>query len=110
MSGGIYDYIYGRIDDIDILGGSLESPHRIAFQKLLKLVARAMHDIEWVDSGDYGTGDENKAIDDCFAFLTASPEIIAKAHAYDEFKLLITKFLEITPPTPRRECETRSQK
>lgn len=94
MSGGSYDYIYGRIEDLDILGRRSETPRRIAFQKLLKLVARAMHDIEWVDSCDSSPGDENEAIDACFAFLKASPDTITKAHAYDEFRSKILEFLK----------------
>jgi hypothetical protein len=35
---------------------------RKAFGKHLILVAKALHDIEWVDSCDYGEGDEVKAI------------------------------------------------
>lgn len=93
MSGGSYNYIYSQIDDLYILGSN-ETPRRVAFQKLLKLVARAMHDIEWVDSCDSSPGDENEAIDACFAFLTASPDIITKAHAYDEFRTKILEFLK----------------
>ncbi|HYF55874.1 MAG TPA: hypothetical protein VEA41_16590 [Salinarimonas sp.] len=40
---------------------SLEG-ERLWFAELLRLVGRAMHDIEWVDSGDYGPGDEVFAI------------------------------------------------
>lgn len=35
---------------------------RLWFAGLLKLVAQAMHDIEWVDSGDFGPGDEVESI------------------------------------------------
>lgn len=85
MSGGSYNYIYSDITQIRLHGvGS--NPRRAAFQQLLLLVANAMHDIEWVDSCDTSPGDENEAIDACFAFLSTSPEIIAKAHAFDELK------------------------
>lgn len=64
MSGGSYDYAYFKIDH---LADSIESrangnPLRVAFAKHLRLVAKAAHDIEWVDSGDYGGGDEEAAI------------------------------------------------
>jgi hypothetical protein len=64
MSGGSYDYAYFKIDH---LADSIESrangnPLRVAFAKHLRLVAKAAHDIEWVDSADYGKGDEEAAI------------------------------------------------
>lgn len=68
MSGGSYDYIYRNIEDVaDRLSDKNHSPLRRAFAKHLKLVAEAMHDIEWVDSGDYGTGDDVKAIEAVFS-------------------------------------------
>ena len=93
MSGGSYDYIGYKINEIEIRNIH-DDPRRMAFQKLLKLVGIAMHDIEWVDSSDYGPGDEYEAIDACFAFLKADPEIIIKSHAYDGLKELLKKFLE----------------
>jgi hypothetical protein len=62
MSGGHYDYVYSKIQGIYIDKGQEPIKERVWFQKLLKLVADAMHDIEWVDSGDYGEGDEMDAI------------------------------------------------
>ena len=55
MSGGSYEYVYHKIEDIEIWKQQ-SNPRRAAFAQLLKLVAKAMHDIEWVDSGDYGEG------------------------------------------------------
>lgn len=81
MSGGAYQYVHFQIENIELQEKS--DPRRMAFQKLLKLIAEAMHDIEWVDSGDMGAGDEHKAIDACFMFLGSDPTIIAKAHSYD---------------------------
>ena len=37
-------------------------PERAWFVRLLRAVARAAHDVEWVDSGDYELGDEVEAI------------------------------------------------
>ena len=39
-----------------------KSSLRRVFGAHLKNVATALHDIEWVDSGDYGAGDELEAI------------------------------------------------
>jgi hypothetical protein len=43
-------------------------PKRKAFKKLMALVAKAAHEIEYVDSGDCSPGDEHKAIDRVFKF------------------------------------------
>ena len=72
MSGGSYDYSYRRVEEF---AESLEADQRrvegrdkyatqerAEFAALLRVVAKAMHDIEWVDSCDYGAGDENDAI------------------------------------------------
>lgn len=65
MSGGSLNYLYRRLlYDADF---ACDTPERKAFAAHLKLVARALHDIEWVDSGDYGPGDENEAIRACLA-------------------------------------------
>lgn len=67
MSGGSYGYIYCKIEEMaDALSGRAQTPERIAFRSLLYKVAKAAHAVEWVDSADYGPGDENAAIRDCF--------------------------------------------
>jgi hypothetical protein len=64
MSGGSYNYAYRVVEDFaDSMSQS--SPARTAFYALLYRVAEAMHNVEWVDSGDYGKGDEDKAIMAC---------------------------------------------
>jgi hypothetical protein len=72
MSGGSYNYAYSHVDDV---AGAIESRHtdsplHLAFAAHLRLVAKAMHDIEWVDSYDYGPGDDLAAIR---AVLTSEP-------------------------------------
>jgi hypothetical protein len=65
MSGGSMNYLY-----IKLLSGAdfvQDSPERVAFAEHLKLVAQALHDIEWVDSGDYGLGGEVQAIRACLS-------------------------------------------
>lgn len=63
MSGGSLDYAYSRLESVadEILSRSERPEHR-AFAGHLYLVASALHDLEWVWSGDYGRGDELKAI------------------------------------------------
>ena len=63
MSGGSMNYLYAKV--LHCADFPLDTPEREAFAKHLKLVAQALHDIEWVDSGDYGPGDENAAIRAC---------------------------------------------
>lgn len=62
MSGGSWGYAYDGLDEVaERLSGSDDAERR-ALGTLLSRVAKALHDIEWVDSGDYGKGDELAAI------------------------------------------------
>ena len=65
MSGGSMNYLYSKV--LHQSEFALDTPEREAFAAHLKLVAQALHDIEWVDSGDYGPGDENAAIRACLS-------------------------------------------
>ena len=64
MSGGSYNYFCYRAEEVanEI---RTTTPLRRAFVTHLKKVAKAMHDIEWVDSGDNSPGDEDAAILNC---------------------------------------------
>lgn len=62
MSGGSWDYLCYKMEDA---GGRLrtsQTPDRKAFGVLMLKCAKAMHDIEWVDSCDMARGDEMAAI------------------------------------------------
>lgn len=63
MSGGSLDYVYGRVDDAaqNIMSRSRNPLHR-AFAKHLIKVSKALHDLEWVYSGDCSEPDEEEAI------------------------------------------------
>jgi hypothetical protein len=65
MSGGSYDYAYQRVRDVadEIEERHPEEAKHLAFAAHLRLVATAMRAIEWVDSCDYGPGDDHEAID-----------------------------------------------
>jgi hypothetical protein len=69
MSGGSYQYAFEKIEYLadDIRGTTLL---RRAFKTHLQKVAKACHDIEWVDSCDYAPGDENEAIKACLGEMT----------------------------------------
>jgi len=62
MSGGSYDYLCYKMEEAVESLINDKNPLRRAFGKKLQLFATAMHDIEWVDSDDYGLGDDEKAI------------------------------------------------
>jgi hypothetical protein len=62
MSGGSMNYLYSTLEYASF---DKSTPERKAFAKHIQLVAKALHDIEWVDSGDYGLGRENDAIRAC---------------------------------------------
>ena len=56
------EYLYLKVGDAADNLRLSNIPVRRAFGKHLKLVARALHDIEWVDSADCIEGDEVPAI------------------------------------------------
>ena len=62
MSGGSWNYCHEQIENIakDLLNH--KDPLRKALGRKMELIAKALHDIEWVDSGDYDPGREIEAI------------------------------------------------
>jgi len=71
MSGGSWDYFYSRLEDvatrlIDSNINQSEAVLRKALGVLLLKCSKALHDIEWVDSCDYGIGDEREALEAIF--------------------------------------------
>lgn len=75
MSGGSMNYLYSRIESD--LSFRLDTPKRRAFKAHMMKVIKALHDIEWVDSCDYGPGREVASIMAC---ITPS-DILAEAIA-----------------------------
>jgi Mg/Co/Ni transporter MgtE len=63
MSGGSWDYCYHKIDEMADKMSCQKEPLRRAFGEHLRNVAKAMHDVEWVDSCDTSPGDERAAIE-----------------------------------------------
>jgi hypothetical protein len=89
MSGGSYDYVYNKIEAISIRPSTAL---RRAFQAHLRLVAKAMHDIEWVDSGDTSPGDEDAAIRACLVPGAELDQLIREAKsARDELDSAIRR-------------------
>ena len=76
MSGGsYYNYAFSKIED---LAADLRrtTPLRKAFARHLVKVAKAVHDIEWVDSDDTSPGDKDAAIRDVLG-PTADAQVLA---------------------------------
>lgn len=64
MSGGSLDYVYERVERAAelVLAEGRDDLLIRAFGEHLKKVAKALHDLEWVWSGDKSPGDETAAI------------------------------------------------
>jgi hypothetical protein len=65
MSGGSFQYAYMKFADVASQLQKDRNPLRKALGKHIELIADAMHDIEWVDSGDYSAGKDLEAIKAC---------------------------------------------
>ena len=89
MSGGTMNYLYSKLEHEATF--TADTPERRAFAKHLKLVAKALHDIEWVDSGDYGPGDDTEAIRAC---LSSGATLEAAVEAAHEARKALTAELE----------------
>lgn len=80
MSGGRYNYAFRHVEDAAQEIAST-TPEREAFCAHLRKVSKALHDIEWVDSCDYGTGDENAAILACIGAEAVTEAAIVRLSA-----------------------------
>ena len=83
MSGGSLDYAYYLLNDsIDAIRSRADRAEHRAFVAHLVKVSQALHDIEWMFSGDTGPGDEIPAIMACISktdALDAAAESIRAA-------------------------------
>jgi len=84
MSGGSWDYLCYKMEDAAKNLLTEKCIYRRSFGDWMRLAAKAMHDIEWVDSCDYGEGDELEAIKkivnpkDCLNICMSDIEIMIK--------------------------------
>jgi len=63
MSGGSLDYVCYKLDDaIEVIERRSTTVLQTAFAAHLKDVSKALHDLEWVFSGDYTDGDDVEAL------------------------------------------------
>lgn len=97
MSGGSMDYLYSKL----LAGATFDpnTPERRAFFKHIEKVAQALHDIEWVDSGDYSKGMENEAIRACISEQQILDAMISWAR---EVESQLRKSIEQAEETLRR--------
>lgn len=68
MSGGSHDYAYLKLENIADSFWVEPKPieQEMARKKvaiILKYISKVCHDIEWIDSGDYGEEDWKKVIE-----------------------------------------------
>ena len=89
MSGGSWDYSFIRMEENALRLKSDEDPLRRAFGNKLLLFAKAMKNIEWVDSCDYGEGDDVEAIK---AALGNNVEELVMAELIIDAQALIEQF------------------
>ena len=107
MSGGSWDYFYGRLEDVALRLQCERDPLRKAFGSHLQKCAKALHDIEWVDSCDCSPGDEVKAIKavlgpDCPALVLSESRKQAEA-ALEQLRAALADCQNVAgQPTPSK--------
>lgn len=77
MSGGSMHYLYQRVLDAEFV---INTPERRAFRRHLDRVAHALKSIEWNDSGD-GDSREEERIRACLSPAAVLEACIEQAHA-----------------------------
>lgn len=88
MSGGSWDYIYFKFDEVSSRLCASSDPLRSALGVKVAHIAKALHDIEWVDSSDYAEGDDVAAIKKALG-IGESPEQIVAEEAISKIKIAI---------------------
>ena len=91
MSGGSYDYFFLKLEDFardvrrDAERRTLSEEvkvKRLAFAELIEKVAKAAHALEYVNGGDYASGQEISALDAVLpTILPTSKQLFDEAHA-----------------------------
>lgn len=66
MSGGSWNYVFHYLDDIADRLERSRSTTRKAFAQHIRLISKAMYNIEWADSGNIDDKDAIKAINAVF--------------------------------------------
>ena len=92
MSGGSWDYFCFRAGDVAERLKAEKAPLRILLGKHLELIAHAMHEIEWVDSGDSSSPVDDEAIRAVFG--SQCDEMLID-HMLEEARELIKQLQEL---------------
>ena len=88
MSGGSMDYLCVKVEEASF---TLDTPERKAFKAHLSKVAKALHAIEWNDSGD-GDSSEHNAIMSCITKTEVLEQAIKEGERVrDEINKLLRK-------------------
>ena len=96
MSGGSLDYAYCRLNDaIEGIQSRAQRPEHRAFAAHLVKVSQALHDIEWMLSGDTGPGDEIPAIMECISKTDALESAAESVRAAIKEGQEMLKMLEV---------------
>ncbi len=66
MSGGSWDYFYRDVAEISERLSDENCVYRKSLGNKMKLISEALKAVEWVDSGDWGQGDDIELIKKCF--------------------------------------------
>ena len=110
MSGGSWDYLTYKMEDAADRLEIEKDPLRRAFGKKMRLFAKAMHDIEWVDSGDSGEESETdsiqKAIGENYQALVLE-ELVVEAKALQKEFLAYEAWCEKTHQQAYRPNNSR---
>jgi len=79
VSGGSWDYVYYKFEEVARRLTESREPLRRGLGKLVGEIAEALHDIEYLDSSDYGPGDDEKAIRKVLGPARALESVLAEA-------------------------------
>jgi hypothetical protein len=94
MSGGSMNYLFDKVLSAEF---AMSTPERRAFKAHLDKVAKALKAIEWVDSRDWGKGDETGPIRDCLDSAAVLTTLITEAY---EARAALTRELNGLRGTP----------
>lgn len=89
------DYLFSKVEDVALWLKEEKDPYRAMFGNHLLKVARALHEIEWVDSCDKSYPDDINAIKQVFD----NPDELALSVALDRAQETINELKSI-----REQC------
>jgi hypothetical protein len=91
MSGGSWDYVYFKFEEVADRLAQEKDPLRKALSKRVRLLAKTMQAIEWVDSCDWEPPSDSDAIKE---FLGTEAKELALSELIQEARDLIKRMEE----------------